>query len=195
MLCNIDQDLVKDARRILILLCFASRPLTLRELIEGIAVEINEPLGLDKDCRLEDYDDIHDICPGLIDINLAPDQTSEAYNERKLLQTVQIAHFSVQEYLESNRIRHQRAAIFGMTSATAHAEIAQICLVYLLEYDFARSELDHSILEEYPLAHFAAMYWYHHYERTTDSASGLDHLVSRLFQQKGAFMAWVKLCI
>ena len=193
MLCNIDQDLIKDASRIFTLLCFASRPLTLRELIDGIAVEINESIGLNKDYRLEDYNDIHNICPGFIDINLAADQTSETYDEKNLSLTVQIAHFSVQEYLESIRIRHQRAAIFGLTSVTAHAEIAQICLVYLLEHDLARSELDQSILKEYPLAYFAAMYWYHHYKRTTNFASGLDHLVSRLFQQKGSFMTWVKL--
>ena len=194
MLCNIDQALVKDARRILTLLCFASRPLTLRELIDGIAVEIDEPIRLNKDCRLEDYNDIHNICPGFLDINLAAHPTTEAYSEKNLLPIVQIVHFSVQEYLESDRIRHQKAAIFGLTSITAHAEIAQICLVYLLEHDFARSELDQSMLEEYPLAHFAAMYWYHHYKRTTDFASGLDHLVSRLFQQRGTFMTWVRLC-
>ena len=191
MLCNIDQALIKDARRILTLLCFASRPLTPRELIDGIAVEIDEPIRLNKDCRLEDYNDIHNICPGFIDINPG---LMDTYNEMNLFSTVQIAHFSVQEYLESDRIRHQKAAIFGLTSITAHAEIAQICLVYLLEHDFARSELDESMLEEYPLAHFAAMYWYHHYKRTTDFASGLDHLVSRLFQQRGTFMTWVKLC-
>ena len=146
MLCNIDQNLIKDARRILTLLCFASRPLNIRELIDGIAVGINEPLGLNKDCRLEDYSDIHDICPGFININLAVDQISETNDEIVLSSTVQIAHFSVQEYLESDRIRQQKAAIFGLNSSTAHAEIAQICLVYLLEHDFCKigSTSEHS---------------------------------------------------
>ncbi len=184
MLCNIDQNFIKDARRILTLLCFASRPLTLRELIDGIAVEINEPIGLNKDCRLEGCNDIHDLCPGFININLAEDDLSP---------TVQIAHFSVQEYLESDRIRHQKAAIFSLSSVTAHAEITQICLVYLLEHDLATPELDQSLLEKYPLAHFAAMYWYHHYQRTVDLASEVDHLILRLFQQKGSFVTWVKL--
>lgn len=193
MLCNIDQNLIKDARRILTLLCFASRPLTLRELIDGIAVEINDPIGLDNDCRLEDYNDIHDICPGFIDINLAADQTSETHTEKEFSPTLQIAHFSVQEYLESDRIRHQNAAIFSLTSVTAHAEIAQICLVYLLEHDLSTPELDQSILKEYPLANFAASHWYHHYQRTADLAAEMNHLILRLFQQKGSFMTWVKL--
>ncbi len=193
MLCNIDQSLIKDARRILTLLCFASRPLTLRELIDGIAVEINEPKGLNKRCRLEDYNDIHNICPGFININLAAEHTSETYIEMNLWSTVQIAHFSVQEYLESDRIRHQKADIFSLSSVRAHAEIAQICLVYLLERDLSKPELDVSILKEYPLARFAAMYWYHHYQRTVDLASEVDHFISRLFQQKTSFITWVKL--
>ena len=182
MLCKIDPALVKDARRILTLLCFASRPLTLPELIDGIAVETTEPTGLNKDCRLEGYNDIHDICPGFIKFNVA--------NKRLI---VQIAHFSVQEYLESDRIRHQKAMIFGLTSVKAHTEIAEICLIYLLESDLSSSVLNHNVLEEYPLAQFAAEYWYSHYKSTEDPASDLNTLISSLFQHKESFMTWVKL--
>jgi ankyrin repeat domain-containing protein 50 len=38
--------------------------------------------------------------------------------------TLRIAHFSVQEYLESDRVRQQKAAVFVIESASAHAEIA-----------------------------------------------------------------------
>lgn len=112
MLCNIDQDLVQDARRILTLLCFSSRPLTLPELIEGIAVDINEPVGLQKSRRLQDYNDVHTICPGLVNLTYAvrePDTDDEGEF------VVVIAHFSVQEYLESDRVRCQKAAIYGLT--------------------------------------------------------------------------------
>ena len=183
MLCKIDPALVKDARRILTLLCFASRPLTLPELIDGIAVEISEPTGLNKDCRLEDYNDIRDICPGFINLNVAADQT----------QTVQIAHFSVQEYLESDRIRHQKAIIFGLTSVIAHEEIAQVCLIYVLEPNLSSSVLNQNVLEEYPLAQFAAEYWHVHYKSTANATSELHTLISRLFQQKESFMTWLRL--
>lgn len=182
MLCKIDPALVKDARRILTLLCFASRPLTLPELIDGIAVETTEPTRLNKDCRLEDYTDIHDICPGFINLNIA-DETL----------IVQIAHFSVQEYLESDRIRHQKAMIFGLTSVKAHTEIAEICLIYLLEHDLSSSVLNQNVLEEYPLAKFAAKYWHVHYKSPANPASELDTLISSLFQRRESFMTWVKL--
>ena len=182
MLCKIDPALVKDARRILTLLCFASRPLTLPELIDGIAVETIEPTGLNKDCRLEDYDDIHDICPGFINLNDA-DET----------RVVQIAHFSVQEYLESDRIRNQKAMIFGLNSVGAHAEIAQICLIYLVEPNLSSSEPMQIILKEHPLAEFAARYWHVHYKSTAHPASILDTLILRLFQQEKSFEKWVDL--
>lgn len=127
MLCNIDEDLIGDARRMLTLLCFASRPLTVPELIDGIAVDIGEPMGLNKNRRLEDYNDIHTICPGLIEIrSTSKPPLNEALKgkESKIKQkeqhtetvlTAQIAHFSVQEYLESERIRNHRAAKFRLT--------------------------------------------------------------------------------
>jgi len=191
MLCNIEH--FKDARRILTLLCFAQRPLTVQELIDGVAVEIDDSTGLNRKRRLQDSNGIRDICVGFIDIGLASDHTTETYREDKLTPTARIAHFSVQEYLESERIRHQKAAIFSLSSVTAHAEIAQICLTYLLEHGLSSSTLDCGLLEEFPLAHFAAMYWYHHYQNTANPTPRLDDLISRLFQHQDSFVTWVKL--
>jgi ankyrin repeat domain-containing protein 50 len=42
MLCNIDANSVEDARRILILICFAGRPYIVPELIDAIAVELGD---------------------------------------------------------------------------------------------------------------------------------------------------------
>ncbi|MCJ1430068.1 hypothetical protein MMC29_007983, partial [Sticta canariensis] len=192
MLCNIDHELVEDARRILTLLCFAVRPLSVPELIDGVAVEINDPPGLNYKCRLQNFSDLHTICPGLIDINLRTSQATKTDHEDST-PTVQIAHFSVQEYLESKRIRHQKAAIFSLTSLTAHSEIAQICLVYLLEPGLSRSRLDRSVVEKYPLAKFSAKYWNQHYQNTVQPTTRLNEFVLRLFQNRDSFVNWIKL--
>ena len=193
MLCNIDDYLIEDAKRILTLLCFASRPLTIQELIDGVAVEINGFTGLNRKRRLQDSEDICNICLGLIDIGLDADQTTETYHEEELTPTIRIAHFSVQEYLESERIRHQKAAIFSLTSVTAHVEITKICLIYLLEHDLSSSNLNQSLLDKFPLAQFAAMYWYHHYQKTKNSAPELNDFILNLFQHQDSFATWVKL--
>ncbi|MCJ1423797.1 hypothetical protein MMC29_001682 [Sticta canariensis] len=188
ILCNIDHHWVEDARRILTLLSFAARPLTVQELIDGMAVEIEDPPRLNFKRRLQDFEDLCAICPALIDI----DVTGTNY-EKHLTSTVRIAHFSVQEYLESERIRDQKAAIFGLSSSTAHAEIAQICLVYLLEHGFSSSELDKKVLEDYPLAHFAAVHWIHHYKNAMKPIVRLDEFILRLFQHQDSFVNWIKL--
>ena len=197
MLRAINPYLIEDARRILTLLCFASRPLAVQELIDGVAVEINNSTGLNRKRRLQDANGIRDICGAFIDIGLGVDHTikhsTKLEKAKNLTPTVRIAHFSIQEYLESERIRQQKAAIFSLTSATAHAEIAQLCLVYLLEPGLSRSELDQSVCKEYPLAHFAAMYWYYHYQKTAKNAPGLDDCILRMFQHQRSFTTWVML--
>ena len=206
MLCSIDHGMVEDARRILTLLCFAVRPLRVQELIEGVAVKINDPPGLNYKRRLQNFSDLHTICPGLIDINLDASQATETDLEVPT-PTVQIAHFSVQEYLESERIRHQKAAIFSLTSFTAHSEIAQICLVYLLEHGLSSLRLDLSslrlplsnlhlnkdILEKFPLAKFSAMYWNQHYQKIVQPTTRLNDSVLRLFQNRDSFVNWIEL--
>ncbi len=124
----------------------------MREIIDGVAVKINNSTGLNRKRRLQDSNDIRDICVGFIDIGLGTDHTTGTFHNKRLIPTVRIAHFSVQEYLESERIRHQKAAVFSLANVTAHAEIAQICLIYLLEHDLSSSTLDYSLLEEFPLA-------------------------------------------
>lgn len=151
ILCSIDDRLIEDARRILTLLCFAIRPITVSEIIDGVAVEINSA-RLNTKRRLHNADDIREICAGLVDF----DTRSRRYT------TVRIAHFSIQEYLESERIQRQKAAIFSMSGATAHEEIAQICLLYWLELGLAIPKPDQNVLKRYPLAVFAAESWYDH---------------------------------
>ena len=77
ILCSIDKSSIEEARRILTLLCFSARPLTVQELIDGIAVDLHEPAGLNPRRRLQDVDDIRGICPGLIDISIGRDLESE----------------------------------------------------------------------------------------------------------------------
>lgn len=140
------------------LLCFAIRPLTVRELIDRVAVKINNPPGLIYKPRLQNFNDLCTICLGLIDISLGTSQATET-DHADSKATTQITHYSVQEFLESERIRHRKAAKFSLTSLMAYSEIAQICLVYLFEHGLSSSQLDQSVLKKYPFAHCSAMHW------------------------------------
>ena len=184
ILCNIEQNLIEDCRRILTLLCFSARPLTVPELIDAMAVEISsERLNLKR--RLRNADGIRDICVGLVDVNLSSDDAAASNGQEKNAQTVRIAHFSVQEYLESERIRNQKAAIFSLIAVEAHADIAQICLIYLLEPGLIATELD-----KYPLRRYAARFWYRHYKSTEYLDTKLENLILQLFKYQ-RFIFWI----
>ena len=200
---NIDEDSTEEAVRILTLLCFSSRPLTVQELIEGIAVDLQEPARLDPTRRLQDINDLREICPSLIDIGfeannkLFPEGGGND-SEKETTLTLRIAHFSVQEYLQSNRIRLHR---FALNSASAHAEIAQICLVYLQEClvhlqapGLSNGRVDKMKLQEYPFAYFAARFWQYHCENAANMVPQLDRLILALFQQRqDTFCTWMRL--
>ena len=189
MMCSINKSWIEDARRILTLLCFSSRPLAVQELIDAVAIQLHEPAGLNLRRRLHDTDDFRLLCPGLIDVGAkVNDETrvdSDGSKEiERIVPTLRIAHFSVQEYLESDRIREQQADAFALESASAHAEIAEICLSYLLEPGLSSGTLDQTALEDFPLARFAARFWYHHYINARGMRSRLDDLILIMFQQR-----------
>ncbi|EXJ70448.1 uncharacterized protein A1O5_06517 [Cladophialophora psammophila CBS 110553] len=199
MLSTIDSDYVDDAKRILTLVCFSVRPLTVPELMDGIAVDLSGSGWLDRRRRLHSADDLRRICPGLLAFNAAesdftgsPDADDE--DDRFTVLTVHIAHFSVQEYIESERIRQQKASVYALQRSSANLDILRICLVCLLEPGLSSRRLDRSILEEHPLARFAASSWYAYYPYIASTTNNVQELVLKLFDhQKGSFSNWVRL--
>jgi hypothetical protein len=77
---------------------------------------------------------------------------------------LRLAHFSVKEYLVSDRIRSSRARMYAVIKSDAHDLIAQTCLAYLLqiETDASQNETDASPIETYPFVSYAGCYWSDH---------------------------------
>ncbi|CAP94665.1 Pc18g04410 [Penicillium rubens Wisconsin 54-1255] len=188
MLCSIDEIYVQDVQRIFTVLCLSVRPINVNELIDAHAVELGESPYLDREGRSYEQDDLVDICLGLIEIAVIEDDNG------KPVSTARIAHFSVQEYLQSDRIQQQKAERFAIQSEPANTEMARICLAYLLDPALSCEILDEAKLQNFPFAHFAAMNWYHYYERCHGSKSKTETLVTRIFQDEtNCFLTWVKL--
>jgi ankyrin repeat protein len=173
------------------MLCFSIRPLTVDELIDAHAVDLGEMPHLDRDGRSYEQDDLIDICLGLIEIAATEDDYGQS------ISTVRIAHFSVQEYLQSDRIsQHESRKVrrFAMQGAPAHTVIAQICLVYLLEPKLSTGALNKTKLTDFPLAHFAAMHWFHHYAKCGEGRLEIERLVLALFKSETkSFVTWIRL--
>jgi hypothetical protein len=123
---------------------------------------------------------ILDLCSGLIDRT-----DDEIENDI----VVRIAHFSVTEYLRSSRFDHLLVDIqvqMDMTWAGGHAFLAETCLTYLQHVFQDVQRLD-TFFSEFPLAQYAAKYWFDHFKSIEHEARVPDDLTARalaLFENK-----------
>ena len=181
MLMSIEGASKSYAQRILTLLCVSTRPLSAAELIDGIAVNLGTDPKFDPSRRLQDTMAIQEICSGLV-------ETDDSENISSPI--VRIAHYSVQEYLTSDRILFQPAKAFSVNLQEAHAEMAQICLVYLI------NTLDERVLmsrfEVWPFIHYAALYWVDHFRSSGLYAQRADALVLILPKSRTALGDWAR---
>lgn len=204
MLLAIDDHVVEDARHLLTLLCVAKRPLMVEEVIEAIAVEFDDGGRLNRERRLPDAEALLEICPGFIDISMYspsgsdvffkshPELRSDVDNHE--VSIVTIAHYSVQEYLQSERISKSPAVSnFYVHSAVADNNVARMCLVYLLD-PLSHETLDQKMLAQMPMAKYAAEFWPEHYRKGVRNARHVEILISQLFgRYQHAFENWVRL--
>ncbi|KAK5102777.1 hypothetical protein LTS08_003577 [Lithohypha guttulata] len=195
MLCNIDAASQDDAQRILALLCCSTRPLSVNELIDALAIDLEGDKGFDADRRFEGTDDLLCICPGMIEVHLTTRQTDSSFSDDDTpAQAVRIAHFSVQEYLVSDRIKQGRAARFAISAAVEHARISQTCLLYLSNDEFLEQAVTRDLVEQYPFARFAARYWYQHYRQAdAEFATHLSLKVTMFLRERTMLDRWIML--
>ncbi|CAH0004446.1 unnamed protein product [Clonostachys byssicola] len=179
MLLNIDEEYIEDARRVLTLLACAKRPLTAPEIIEALAVELGDAPTLNPDGRLLDGDEILRLCPGFLE--LVP-------SSRSGRTTMRIAHFSVKEYLESERM-HPIVRKFKVHRPEAHAEIASICLTYLMDPKVSKS----TSWTQHPLRTYATTVWHQHYRDADSNLYQVEQQVWEFFRLTGSvFKTWAR---
>lgn len=93
------------------------------------------------------------------------DQGAKTFNNQHLTTTtrIRLAHFSVKEYLESERISKSSAKQFYLESATGHRALSQSCLTYMRYYSASPEKtLKPRDLETFPLLKYAAQSWFYH---------------------------------
>ncbi|KAG9230960.1 hypothetical protein BJ875DRAFT_384023 [Amylocarpus encephaloides] len=136
ILYRISDDDSEYAMRILKWLVFSSRPLSVEELAEIVAINVEREPAFNRDEILEDPIDVLDICMGLVSVAMAESSSlpSPSPHSSTISRTVTLAHYSVQEYLVSTRIRQGNAARYSMQAAASHAYIAKGTISYLLQF-------------------------------------------------------------
>ncbi len=193
ILCNIDEQHSADVFKILQWLVYSTRPMAIEEIAEVVAIDTEGDCRLDLENRLREPHDILAICSSLVTTTTST--VTEGHERSREIEELKLAHFSVKEYLISDRMRNTKASRYSLTDYPAHDYIARTCLVYLLHFDEPTSlTLDN--IHEFPLVEYAARYWTQHVkevEKETHEYKAQELCMKLLSLQDTAHFIWLRL--
>lgn len=171
-----DKGYDNQVAKILQWLAYSVRPMSLEEIAEVLTVDMESDPLVDFERRLQDPQDILELCSSLVSID-------QGY--------IQFAHFSVREFLESSRLDNGPAKKFAVDEMRANILIAESCITYniqlnslLVELDIESLlvELDRPIIyEQHPLCKYAANNWGIHAQKARENGRIIS-LCERLFR-------------
>ena len=172
------------AYRMLKCLTVANRPLSVAELAELLAFDFDASKGgipkLNSDWRWEDHEEaVLSTCSSLITV--VPGRRSRV---------VQFSHFSVKEYLMSDRLATSTSDIsqYHISPPDAHTVLAQACLGVLRQDADVKSGADSG-----PLARYAARHWVTHAQVESVSLRVRDGVRYLFDPDKPYFQGWIQL--
>ena len=199
VLQEIPKEKREHAHRLFQCLVVAIRPLRVEELAELFAIEFDRDAGpsLKKGWRPESPEDaVLSACSTLI-----------AVIENRGSKIVQFSHFSVKEYLTSDRLRTSKMYDYHIPLVTAHTILARACLIVLLQLDenvdtkpfktfMARYAEEHwvdhfkyeNVALRFPLVLYAAKHWVDH-AKYEDVASRIQGAMEELFNPSKPYLA------
>lgn len=150
ILKNLPREHEHHTIRLLQFLVYSERPLRINEAMDAIAVDLNERPRFNPENRMPAPDEILRYCS-----SLAVRVERKAKHTEATIAEIQLAHFSVKDYLTSNHIEERIAQHFKETIACS--SIAEVCLAYLLELEKNLPIIE--IRQSFFLAQYAARYW------------------------------------
>ena len=178
-LLDIDEQNWEYAHRLFQCITVASRPLRVEELAEFLAFDFDEgdDPRFEVDWRPDDLEDaVLSTCSSLI-VAVNVGHTT----------VIQFSHFSVKEFLTSNRITQGLVSRYYIPLEPAHLTITRVCLVVLLSLD---GGVDKAMIKNIPLAYYAARYWVSHANFGNVSLHAQD-AIQRVFDpDEPYFSAW-----
>jgi ankyrin repeat protein len=176
------------AIRILQWLTFLARPLSVKEIAQVVAIDAERDLAFDSNEVLEDPLEVLDICSSLVIITTDKAKGSS----RPAQQIIALAHYSVQEYLVSDRIRQGSAKQYSMQEGECHNAIARGSLKYLIQL---QQPLSRDMFKAIALAKYTAQFWSSHLRKTggdeIERASPL--MMSLMARDEPAYLNWIRL--
>jgi len=170
------------AHRLLQCLVAAVRPLRVGELAEILAFDFTTEgiPKLDPSWRWEDQEEaVMSACSSLVIV------VKDRYSR-----IVQFSHFSVKEYLTSERLAESNRDVsrYHIQLEPAHTVLAQACLGVLLRLD---DRVDRDNIKSFPLAEYAARCWHRHAQFDNVSLYVKDGMKCLFDADKPHFATWL----
>ena len=178
----------QHAHRLFQCMVAAIRPLRVEELAEIFAIGFGPDVtpNLVEDWRPENPEQaVFSACSTLITIIIDSDDEGS--------KIVQFSHFSVKEYLTSDRLGTSdvgNVCRFYISLEPAHTILARACLAVLLQLE---EKMDEDLLATFPLALYAAQYWVDHakFENVASQIQGaMEHIFNPL---KPHLRTWIQI--
>jgi hypothetical protein len=171
-LLGIDEEKREYAQRLFRCLAVSIRPLRVEELAEILAVQFDEAESptFNADWRPENAEEaVLSVCSSFI-----------AVVDRGGHQVVQFSHFSVKEYLTSERLAtaEERLSCYHILAEPAHTILAHASLSVLLQLD---DNIDSDTISHFPLSPYAARHWVDHAQFSRNVSSHIQEVMKRLF--------------
>ncbi|CUS10698.1 unnamed protein product [Tuber aestivum] len=136
-------------------LSFSAKPLTLGQLAEAVVIESDvNNYGEDPETLFEIHS-LMSICPSLISFEDARDDQSSAKETRLL----RLAHFSVKEYLISDRAAQGPSAYYHISEDKANLLMSHACLSRILRYG-SQVAISADKIQVTPFLRHSARYWF-----------------------------------
>jgi ankyrin repeat protein len=183
ILQGIDEEKRDDAHRLFQWLTVSSRPLQVEELAEAFVIDFDaetagipnfEPSWREPNAETA----VLSSCSTLVTVvNIG------------VKKVVQFSHFSVREYLTSDRLANSAPhSSFHVLLKPAHTLLAKACLSVLVQLNYS---IDRTRIRDFPLAQYATAHWMDHAlfeDVSSDIRDGLDCLFDR---NKPHLAAWL----
>ncbi|CUS10699.1 unnamed protein product [Tuber aestivum] len=136
-------------------LAFSAKPLTLGQLAEAVVIEYDvNKYGEDPETLFE-IQSLMSICPSLISFEDARDDQSSPQETRLL----RLAHFSVKEYLISDRAAQGPSAYYHISADKANLLMSHACLSRILRHG-AHVAISSDEIQVTPFLRHSARYWF-----------------------------------
>jgi hypothetical protein len=188
---GISEGYLAQAMTILKLLIWSDWRFTVNQLVDAVATNVDEDPGFDPKNRMPVPWDVLKLCSSLVVVT---------QNRRDPgTEVVQLAHFSVKEYLVSNHVSEGLKS--SMDEKVARSYLVRLCLTYLMSVsqltmeDRPVSSLDSTDIEsEFPFVSYSANYWMSHAREVENGDERLRKIVLSFFLEEHkalSLFAWL----